>query len=60
MEKLLTVKDIQEKLHMGRNNTYKLINQKGFPKIAIGKKILIPEEEFEKYIMNHIRTKIEL
>ena len=51
MEKLLTVKDIQEKLHMGRNNTYKLINQKGFPKIVIGKKILIPEEEFEKYIM---------
>ena len=50
MEKLLTVKDIQEKLHMGRNNTYKLINQKGFPKIVIGKKILIPEEEFEKYI----------
>ena len=60
MEKLLTVKGIQEKLHMGRNNAYKLINQKGFPKIVIGKKILIPEEEFEKYIMNHIRTKIEL
>lgn len=60
MENLLTVKDVQEKLKLGKNNTYKLINQKGFPKIIIGKKILIPEEQFEKYIMSHIRTKINL
>lgn len=57
---MLTVKDIQEKLHLGKNNTYKLISQKGFPKIVIGKKILIPEIQFEKYIMNHLKTKIEL
>lgn len=60
MENLLTVKDVQEKLKLGKNNTYKLISQKGFPKITIGKKILIPEEQFEKYIMNHLRSKIEL
>lgn len=60
MENLLTVQDIQERLKLGKNNTYKLVNQKGFPKITIGRKILIPEEQFEKYIMAHIRTKIEL
>lgn len=60
MENMLTVKDVQNKLHLGKNNTYKLINQKGFPKIMIGKKILIPEIQFEKYIMNHLKTKIEL
>ncbi len=60
LENLLTVKEVQERLRLGKNTTYKLINQKGFPKIIIGKKILIPEIQFEKYIMNHIRTKIEL
>lgn len=60
MENLLTVKDIQDRLKLGKNNTYKLVNKKGFPKITIGKKILIPEEQFEKYIMNHMRSKIEL
>lgn len=60
MENLLTVKDVQDRLKLGKNNTYKLVNKKGFPKITIGKKILIPEEQFEKYIMNHLRSKIEL
>ena len=60
MDNLLTVKDVQERLKLGKNNTYKLISQKGFPKITIGRKILIPEQEFEKYIMNHVRSKIEL
>ena len=45
------VKEVQERLKLGKNNTYKLINKKGFPKIIIGKKILIPEEQFEKYMM---------
>lgn len=60
MDKMLTIKDVQEKLNLGRTNTYKLVSKKGFPKITIGKKILIPETEFEKYIMNHLRSKIEL
>ena len=60
LENLLTVKEVQDRLKLGKNNTYKLVNKKGFPKIIIGKKILIPEEQFEKYIMNHIRSKIEL
>lgn len=57
---MLTVKDVQDKLKLGKNNTYKLVSQKGFPKITIGKKILIPEEQFEKYIMSHLRAKIAL
>ena len=60
LENLLTVKEVQDRLKLGKNNTYKLVNKKGFPKIIIGKKILIPEEQFEKYIMNHVRSKIEL
>lgn len=57
---MLTVKDVQDRLKLGKNNTYKLVSQKGFPKITIGKKILIPEEQFEKYIMSHLRAKIAL
>lgn len=60
MDNLLTVKDIQSRLGIGRNNAYKLVNKKGFPKIILGKKILIPEAEFEKYINIHIRQTINL
>lgn len=60
MDKLLSVADVQEYLHLGRTTTYKLVSQTGFPKIVIGKKILIPEQEFERYIKDHMYSKILL
>lgn len=59
-DEFITPKDVQERLGLGRNSVYKLIGLKGFPKIIIGKKILIPKEEFDKYIYKHIGTKIIL
>ena len=58
MEKYLTVKEVQEKLRLGKNATYKLVNKNGFPKIVIGKKIIIPEKELDKYILSHIGSEI--
>jgi hypothetical protein len=44
LPKMLTVKDIQEHLHIGHNKVYALIRLKGFPKIKIGGTYFIPED----------------
>ena len=51
---------MQEKLKLGKNNTYKLISLDGFPKIRIGKKILITEDKLEEYLDDHLKTTIYL
>lgn len=60
MTNYLTVKDIQDKMKLSRTNAYKLINLNGFPKITIGRKILIPEDRFEKYMECHLKGTINI
>lgn len=51
MVRMLSTKEVSERLHMGINQTRTLINRKDFPKIKIGeRKWIIPEDEFEKWI----------
>jgi excisionase family DNA binding protein len=56
----MSVKDVQTELGLSKNSTYKLVNLTGFPKVKIGKKILIPRDEFEKFIKQHIGSQIIL
>lgn len=56
----MSVKDVQNELGLSKNSTYKLVNLTGFPKVKIGKKILIPRDEFEKFIKQHIGSQIIL
>lgn len=60
MEKFLTVKEVSDILHLGKTNTYKLFQRKDFPKIAIGKKLLIKESELDKYLEKYAGTIINL
>ena len=57
---LLTVTDVSKKLHIGKTHTYKLFNKKDFPKIVIGKKLLIREDDLEKYIDKYVKGIIRL
>jgi len=51
MEKLVyTVKETAQVLNMGLNNAYCLVNSKDFPKIQVGRKILIPKKALEKWL----------
>lgn len=58
--RMLTVKDVKEHLHLGINATYKIFNMKGFPKIQIGQKSLVPEDRYLKWIDENIKNKILL
>lgn len=60
MERMLTPKEVGEKLGISRNTTYKLIALEGFPKIKIGHRYFIPESKFEGFIMQHNRSCIVL
>ena len=52
------IKDIQRVLKIGKNNAYKLFQLPNFPIIKIGKKYLVPKDEFEKWVKNSIYKKL--
>ena len=47
----LTVRDIQEILKMGRRQAYELANSNCFPVVRFNTKILIPQKEFEQWLV---------
>lgn len=49
---VLTIKDIQAILHIGRNSAYRLIKTNAVKHIRVGNKILIPK----KYIIEFLET----
>ena len=41
---------LQQVLPLGKNNLYNLVHSKGFPKIIIGRRILIPKKALEQWL----------
>lgn len=51
MEKLImTPADIQQVMGVSKNTAYTLINRADFPKIHVGRKILIPRDAFLRWL----------
>jgi excisionase family DNA binding protein len=51
--KCYTVSELAEILPLGRNSLYKLVGRSDFPKITVGRKILIPIIGLEKFLENN-------
>ena len=52
-EKLVyTVSELAKVLNIGMNSAYYLVNSKGFPKITLGRKILISKKSLENWILS--------
>ncbi|MCI9247186.1 MAG: helix-turn-helix domain-containing protein [Clostridia bacterium] len=47
---IYTVPDMAKKLKISKSMAYALARTKGFPKIKIGKRILIPAKELEEWL----------
>ena len=60
MNNMLTVKQLQVRLNMGKNKAYKLVHLKGFPSIRIGKTILVSESELNKWLLENQNSQIYL
>ena len=56
----ITVKELQTYLRIGRNKAYDLVNQKDFPKIKIGRNIIIPKEDLKKYLQRSVYKTIAI
>lgn len=60
MERFLTVKEVSDVLRLGKTNTYKLFQRKDFPKVTIGKKLLVKESELDGYLDKYGGVIIEI
>jgi excisionase family DNA binding protein len=45
-----SVKEVAQVMGIGENNAYELTRRKDFPKIQIGRRIVIPIEAFNKWL----------
>jgi len=55
MQQYITLKQLQEKLHIGKNTALELVNLKSFPAIKIGKVWRIGEVDLEKWLHEQIK-----
>jgi excisionase family DNA binding protein len=52
---MLSVSQIAKVLGISRTRSYDLVNEKGFPKIKIGTRIVVPKDEFKLWIQKQIK-----
>lgn len=61
MEKVtMTVDEVAEALGIARPNAYALAKSNGFPSVRIGKRLIIPVNEFYKWLSEESRKGIEV
>ena len=47
---MLTVKNVAEVLGISRTGAYELVRRSDFPTLNIGKRIVVPKEEFARWV----------
>ena len=51
--KTLTVMQVAAALQISRSKSYALVRSEGFPKIRLGKKLLVPITSFEEWLLQN-------
>ena len=44
------MKTLQEVIPLGKNRLYDLVHSEGFPRISVGKRIIIPKKALEEWL----------
>ena len=52
---MISVQQFAKLLVLSRTREYDLVNEKGFPKIKIGTRIVVPKDEFQLWIQKRIK-----
>ena len=55
---MLSVHDVAEVLGISKSSAYVLVKEKGFPKLKIGARVVVPREKFIEWINKNI-SKLE-
>lgn len=48
--RVYVTEDLMPLLGIGRSTAYNLVNQKSFPVVRVGRRILIPRDAFERWL----------
>ncbi|MGN1341189.1 MAG: helix-turn-helix domain-containing protein [Oscillospiraceae bacterium] len=54
LSNLMTVKELQEYLQIGKNKAYYLVNHNEVPTVRIGSRTYVVVDRLQRYIDNHI------
>ena len=55
MEKIcLSVPELAEQMQISRPTAYELVKREDFPKVCVGRRILIPRREFEAWLSEQV------
>ena len=57
---VLTVKDVGEKLHIGKTKAYRLFQLKDFPSVRIGNKWIVTEDNLNRFLDSYVHSNIIL
>lgn len=57
---LLTVKDIQKLLNIGRDRAYALMHASGFPSMKLGGRYYVTKEELQKWLQRYAYKEFKL
>lgn len=49
LSQILTVEDVKNNLHIGRNKVYQIFARKDFPALKLGRKFGVDKEAFEEW-----------
>lgn len=49
---IMTVDDVKNVLRVSKPNAYKIMSSSTFPKLAVGKRVLVQKEAFLKWLDN--------
>ena len=59
MDKLVyTVRETAKMLNLGMNSAYNWVNSENFPKLQVGRKILIPKKALENWIESTTKSTV--
>ena len=51
---MLSVHDVAEVLGISKSSAYMLVKEKGFPRLKIGARVVVPREKFIEWINKNI------
>ena len=53
LSKLMTVKELQQYLKIGKNTAYRMINNNEVPTVKIGNRVYVVVDKLQRYIDTH-------
>ena len=60
VQSFYTIKDIMRIFCCGRDKAYEIVRSRGFPKMVVGKTILVYPDDLQKWINQNSKSTIKL